>query len=180
MGYLMYEGSGEAGRAFGGAGLCPHCLQPVLPAELVVAPRQSHKPSARGTSARWQRAALPWLLLRAGRCQQGAQEPARGATLQAAESALGNALHGAGVRGECPRRGADNNKERIWVRALAGLCWGCRERWLVWQLQKQLLLDIFHLQRVGRRWAANPGSHSPAQLLCENWGGWLRGCLASP
>lgn len=73
--------------------------------------------------------------------------------LEAAESALGNALvrcSGAGVHWERPRRGADNNKERIWVRALAGLRWGCREGWLVRQLRELPFLGTLQLQRVGR------------------------------
>lgn len=83
----------------------------------------------------------------------GAQEPAGGAVLEAAESALGNAparCSGAGVHWERPGHAADNNKERIWVRALAGLCWGCGEGWLVWQLRELPFLGTLQLCRVGR------------------------------
>ena len=117
------------------------------------------------------------------RCRQGAREPARGAALGAAESALGNApawCRGAGVHGECPRRGADNNKEGIWVRALAGLRRGCGEGWLVWRLQEQPFLGILHLPRVGRGWAAIPGNRGPARLPCGNRGACLGACLAPP
>ena len=74
----------------------PRRLQPVPLGKPMAAPRRGHRRSARGTFARRRSS---------GRHSQRWGMPRRGA----------------GVRGECPRRRADNNKEGNWVRALAGL-----------------------------------------------------------
>lgn len=104
---------------------------------------------AKGSAAR----IYPRLLLGDGGGWRGAREPACGAVLGAAESALGNApVRCRGAR-ECPGRRADNNKEGIWVRAPAGLYWGCGEGWLVRRRREQPFLGILHLRRVGRGWA---------------------------
>lgn len=81
---------------------------------------------------------------------------------------------GAGVRG------TDNNKEGIWVRALAGLRWGCREGWLVRWLREKTFLGILCLRRVGRGWVAILGNRGPARLPHGNRGACLGTCLTPP
>lgn len=131
------------------------------------------------TFAGWQRAAAARTCPGCSRgdsgCRQGAREPARSAELGAAKSTLGNAparCRGAGVHGECLRRKADNNKEGIWVRVLAGLRWGCGEGRLVQRLWKQPFLGILHLLRVGKGMGSDPGEPRSRTIPL-----WEPGCL---
>lgn len=58
---------------------------------------------------------------------------------------------GAAVRGECPRHGAHNNREGIWVRALGRVGWFSNS-------SSSLLLASSISCRVGRGWGVIPGT----------------------
>lgn len=158
MDYLMYESAGKADRmfgAFGGAGLSLAASSPFPGASrwLLHAKVTAKVPRGPSQGGEGQRCPHMPRLLPGGpgthpRCR------ARGGRVSA---------------GECPSAvlgcvGSDNDKERIWVRALAGLRWGCGEGWLVWRLREQLFLGTLRLWRVGRGWASIPGNRSLAQL----------------
>lgn len=147
--YFMDESAGNADGALGAAS--PRRLHPGPPGSRGCSRPGSHtgelRRVAEGSAARTSPAAggaggEPWS---SGRRSQRWATPRHGATGPGASSAR-----------------ADNNKERIWVRASAGLCRGCAEAWPDQRLQEQLFLGILHLRRVRRGWAAIPGNWGPA------------------
>lgn len=87
-----------------------------------------------------------------GQCQGAAHPRSPPGVPAEPHSALGNARHGATGRG-------DNNRERIWVRALAALCGALAGPGAAAGAAGS---RHFHVQRVGRGWAAMPGNGGPA------------------
>lgn len=163
----MYESAGKADRVFGvfgGAGLFlaasslfPGGSRWLLPAKVTSQVPRGPSPGGKGQRCPHMPQLLP------GAPGTHLQCHARGGRVSA---------------GECPGAvlgcmGSDNDKERIWVRDLAGLRRGCGEGWLVWRLREQLFLGTLHLQRVERGWASIPGNRSLAQLHQRNRGACL-------